>query len=165
MSGKRIATLCQALGMTVLVSGRKNETVAGEGRVPFAEVIQRATVLMLSVPLTEESRNLIDTAELATMREDAVIVNIARGGIVNERALIAALGKGQIYGYGSDVFEKEPAGGSNESGLLSDEAKKLNLVLSPHLAWFGQSTMVNVKKMVKLNVDNFVKGVEFNVVG
>jgi lactate dehydrogenase-like 2-hydroxyacid dehydrogenase len=137
---------------------RSNGETAGQIRVPFAEVLKQATVLMLALPLTPSSQDLISEAELSQMRPDAVIVNISRGGIVDERALVAALQERRIYGYGTDVYQIEPAGNEADSVLLGQDLKGLNLVLTPHLAWYGDTTMVNMRGFLKGHVENFAKG-------
>ncbi len=87
--GQHAATLCQGLGMQVLIAGRKGAE-SSAANTPFRVVLSAATILILALPLTPESVNLISTAELAQMRPDAVIINISRGSIVNEAALLAA---------------------------------------------------------------------------
>ncbi|OHF01205.1 D-isomer specific 2-hydroxyacid dehydrogenase [Colletotrichum orchidophilum] len=133
--GQRVAKMCRALGMEVLVAARKNDaTPAANGngngpaavqtdgdahaqRTPFAEVLRRATTLFLVVPLTAETKNLVGEADIATMRPDAVIVNVGRGGTVNEAALVAALREGRISGAATDVYEVEPAGSGQDTVL------------------------------------------------
>ncbi|KAJ0310949.1 uncharacterized protein N0V96_008767 [Colletotrichum fioriniae] len=180
--GQRVAKMCRALGMEVLVAARKKNTapvVNGNGvtataataavsaqpngngdthRTPFAEVIRRATTLFLIVPLTAETRNLIGEAEMAMMRPDAVIINVGRGGTVNEAALVAALREGRISGAATDVYEIEPAGSGRDSVLLGEEAKGLNLTLTPHLAWCADQTRVNIRRVVGENVRLFFGG-------
>jgi len=160
--------------MKVLVAARKNTDAASngvngapavdDGRVPFADVLAKSTVLVLSLPRNPQTLNLISAAELATMSPYAVLINIARGGIVNEAAVVQALKDGQIAGYATDVFEKEPAEGPEDSPLLSEEAKELNITLSPHLAWFAQRTMKNLGQILKDTVEAWVEGKELNVI-
>ncbi|UQC81003.1 D-isomer specific 2-hydroxyacid dehydrogenase [Colletotrichum lupini] len=175
--GQRVAKMCRSLGMKVLVAARKNDAapaVNGNGvtpaaaarpngngdvhRTPFAEVICRATTLFLIVPLTAETKNLVGEAEMATMRPDAVIINVGRGGTVNEAALVAALREGRISGAATDVYEVEPAGSGQDSVLLGQEAKGLNLTLTPHLAWCADQTRVNIRRAVGENVRLFFGG-------
>ncbi|KAF4775087.1 D-isomer specific 2-hydroxyacid dehydrogenase [Colletotrichum scovillei] len=176
--GQRVAKMCRALGMEVLVAARKsdaapavngNEVTAtttasqpnGNGdahRTPFAEVIRRATTLFLIVPLTAETKNLVGEAEMATMRPDVVIINVGRGGTVNEAALVAALREGRISGAATDVYEVEPAGSGRDSVLLGEEARGLNLTLTPHLAWCADQTRVNIRRVVGENVRLFFGG-------
>ncbi|KAK1638735.1 D-isomer specific 2-hydroxyacid dehydrogenase [Colletotrichum phormii] len=163
--GQRVAKMCRALGMEVLVAARKSDATGsapnGNGdthRTPFAEVLRRATTLFLIVPLTAETKNLVGEAEMATMRPDTVIINVGRGGTVNEAALVAALREGRISGAATDVYEVEPAGSGRDSVLLGNEAKNLNLTLTPHLAWCADQTRVNIRRVVGENVRLFFGG-------
>ncbi|OLN81172.1 Glycerate dehydrogenase [Colletotrichum chlorophyti] len=167
--GQRVAGLCRALGMEVLVAERKgassptSTTLPGDAhdmpaRTPFPEVLRRATTLFLIVPLTPDTKYLIGKAELATMRPDVVIVNVGRGGTVDEAALLEALKPGRIAGAATDVYEVEPAGSGRDSVLLGDEARDLNLTLTPHLAWCADQTRVNIRRVVGENLKAFVRG-------
>jgi lactate dehydrogenase-like 2-hydroxyacid dehydrogenase len=174
--GRRIAHLGRALGMQVLVASRKSASLdsampapdpapsIGEGRVPFEDVLRRATVLVLSLPRTPDTLKLLSTPEFATMTLYAVIVNISRGGIVDEGAVVKALKDGQIAGYATDVFDKEPAEGPEDTPLFSEEAKDLNITVSPHLAWFTQKTLRNLGGILKDTVEAYVKGEPINVI-
>jgi glycerate dehydrogenase len=121
-------------------------------------------VLVVVVPKTEDTLSLISEAELQAMDTQAVIVNISRGGIVDENAVIAALRNGTIAGYATDVFEVEPAEGAKDSPLLAPDAKDLNLTLTPHVAWFGERTRQSLRKMLKENIEMFMMGTPQNVV-
>ncbi|KAK2003954.1 D-isomer specific 2-hydroxyacid dehydrogenase [Colletotrichum falcatum] len=160
--GQRVAKLCRALGMEVLVTARKDAApsapAAAAPRVPFDEVLGRATVLFLIVPLTPDTRNLVAGRELALMRPDAVLVNVGRGGTVDEAALLAALRTGGISGAATDVFEVEPAGSVRDSVLLGEGAQGVNLTLTPHLAWCADQTRVNIRRVVGENITLFAGG-------
>lgn len=164
-AGKRIEGLGKALGMKVLVAARKSDTIStGDDRVPFDDVLRQATVLVLSLPRNSQTLNLISTPELAKMHPYAILINIARGGIVEEVAVVQALKDKQIAGYATDVFTTEPAGGPEDSPLLADDVQDLNVTLSPHLAWFSQRTLKNLGDMLKETVEGWVSGKEINVV-
>lgn len=173
--GKHIARLCRALGMKVVISQRKEAGVAeqaltngcrqwsaggdGPARAPFADVLAQATVLFLALPLTPQSAGLLSAPELARMRPDALVVNVSRGGIVDEAAVVSALSSGALFGYGTDVFAREPAGGADDSPLLDAAAAGaggLNLTLTGHLAWFSGTTMSNQVRRVKENLRAFL---------
>ncbi|KAL4882191.1 D-isomer specific 2-hydroxyacid dehydrogenase [Aspergillus karnatakaensis] len=161
--GRRIEAVCRALGMQVLVAERKGRMgmeVRG-GRVEFDVAVRRATVVMLSVAKTQETVGLIGEEELREMRSDAVVVNVARGGIVDERALVRALRQGWIAAAATDVFEGEPPV-KGQSMLLEDGVP--NLTVSPHIAWFSESTMRNLQDLLVEGVEGFVGGIPVNVV-
>jgi lactate dehydrogenase-like 2-hydroxyacid dehydrogenase len=175
MTGKRIADLGRALGMKVLIAAWKTK-VASEledvlptssldnDRVPFEDVLQQATVLVLSLPRVSETLNLISTAELEKMHSHALLINIARGGIVDEPAVVQALKDKQIAGYATDVYEVEPVDGPDDTSLLADDAKDLNITLSPHLAWFSQRTLKNLGDILKETVEGWANGKEVHVI-
>ncbi|KAJ3456802.1 hypothetical protein MRS44_016825 [Fusarium solani] len=168
--GQRIARLCEALGMKVLVAARKEaesglgSNPGGRQRIAFNEVLRRATVLFITLPLTPQTRNTIGSEELQTMRRDAVLINVGRGGLVDETALVQALRQRLIHGAATDVFEHEPAGSGQDSVLLSEEAKELNLTLTPHLAWCADQTTVNMQEIIVENLKEFLRGGRKNVV-
>ncbi|KAF2642208.1 hypothetical protein P280DRAFT_468646 [Massarina eburnea CBS 473.64] len=177
--GKGIAALGRALGMQVLIAARKSapESVpapslnsvlppadVGDARVSFDEVLRRSTVIVLSLPRTPETLNLLSTVEFAHMSPYSVLVNIARGGIVDELAVVQAVRDGKIAGYATDVFQKEPAEGPEDSPLLSEDTKGLNITVSPHLAWFAQRTMSNLGQILKETIEAWVNGNAINVI-
>lgn len=92
------------------------------------------------------------------MHPHALIINISRGGIINEAAIVSALRRGAIAGYAGDVFENEPAEGAKDSPLLAPDVRDLNITVSPHAAWFGERTRRNNISILKSNVETFVAG-------
>lgn len=159
--GSRISTLARGLGMNVLIAERRGITQARDDRVLFDEVLKRSTVLLLCLPRTPETENMISTDQFAMMSKQAVLINVARGGIVDEKALVQALRDGEISGAGLDVFANEPVG-RGDSPLLEGEADGLNLVLSPHLAWFAERTLANLQVGVKRTVEEWCVGNTIN---
>jgi glycerate dehydrogenase len=119
---------------------------------------------MILVPKTTDTLNLISIPELQSMNPHTVVINISRGGIVDEAAVVDALRDGQIAGYATDVFEVEPAEGAKDSPLLAPDARALNLTLTPHVAWFGERTRSNLVRMLKSNVEQFIAGNPQNIV-
>ena len=174
--GKRIAAVGRALGMKVLVAARKpssEPSPAGDAlpapnaeaaRVPFEDVLRQATVIVLSLPRNPQTLNLLSAVEFDTMHPYALLINISRGGIVDEAALVQALKEKRIAGYGTDVFQAEPVGGPEDSPLLADDAKDLNITLSPHLAWFSQRTIKNLGRILKATTEAALKGEDINVI-
>ncbi|QSZ31479.1 hypothetical protein DSL72_001044 [Monilinia vaccinii-corymbosi] len=168
--GNRVAKLCRALGMTVQMCERKGvpSTETRPNYTPFPTVLATSTVLFLTLPLTPATANLITSSELCVMRKDALVVNVARGGIVNEEDLVRALREGVIAGAATDVFMTEPAGRDNvlvdaaRVGTLRDTGR---LVLSPHVAWYGRSSVEKLRRVVVENVKAWCEGGEGNVVG
>ena len=127
--GRATAELAQSMGMNVLIGEREGDAVR-EGRVSFDELIRTADVLSIHCPLTEESRGLIDREVMQAMKPDALLVNTARGGIINEHDLAACLREGIIAGAGVDTLSKEPP--PPDHPLLALDIP--NLIVTPHNA-------------------------------
>lgn len=170
--GKRVAQLARALGMKVLIAGRKGENTPashtgdsdGVQRTPFYEVLQKSTVVVVGVPRIPETMNMISTRELAQMSHKTVLVNVSRGGIVDEAALLQALCNRSIYGAATDVFAIEPASPTTSELVAQSVEKKLNLTTSPHIAWCADRTAKNYARMSAENVMNYLLGEPTNVV-
>lgn len=126
-------------------------------------MIQQSTVIFLAVPLTESTRDLISTKELEAMSHRTLVINVSRGGVVNEEALVQALKDGHIAGAATDVFTEEPAGPHN-SPLLRPDTQGLNLLVTPHLAWLAQKTVDNQSRMLQEALEGWVFGARCNVV-
>ncbi|PLB55188.1 hypothetical protein P170DRAFT_461111 [Aspergillus steynii IBT 23096] len=160
--GQRIAKVGAALGMKVLIAERKGEVERPRaGRTPFDQVLRQSTVVILCLPRTPETEGLISREELEGMHPQALLINVARGGIVDESALLEALRQGWISGAATDVFAREPAG-RGDSPLLGVEAEGLNLVLTPHLAWLSEDTLVNLQDAVKWTIERWCAGETVN---
>jgi glyoxylate reductase len=124
--GHAVARLGRAHGMEVVYTNVSGRQEPGLRRLELAELLARADVVTLHCPLTSDSFHLLGASEFRAMREDAVLVNTARGALVDEAALVEALASGEIAGAGLDVFENEP---EVQEGLL----RLPNVVLTPHL--------------------------------
>lgn len=153
--------MAKALGMTIMVAERKGEKVIRAGRTDFHAVLKNCTVLIMTCPLDSNTHNMIDEAELRTMPQDAIIVNVGRGGIINEVALANALREERIAGAATDVYETEPA--TKATCPLLD-ATIPNLVLSPHIAWYAAATIKGTIEVSKKNLECFAAGKPQNVV-
>jgi glycerate dehydrogenase len=158
--GQRVAALAKAFGMDVLLAERKGAAVTRAGRTAFGEVLRRSDVVSLHNPMTPEMRGMIGAAELALMKRDALLINTARGGLVDETALAEALKKNRLGGAGIDVLTEEPPRRGNP--LL--ELHLPNLIVTPHVAWSSlQAQTVLAAEIVK-NIEAFVAGQPRNVV-
>ena len=142
--GRATATRARAFGMEVIHTRRSPGDEPG--RVELGELLERADVVSLHCPLTDATRHLIDAAALARMRDDAYLVNTARGPVVDEAALAAALRDGVIAGAALDVFEREPE-------VHQDLLELDNVVLVPHL---GSATVETRTAMAELAAANVV---------
>ncbi|KAH9903941.1 glycerate dehydrogenase [Xylariomycetidae sp. FL2044] len=168
--GKKIEALARALGMKTLISGRKGVSAAAaaaakpeeekeeekSGRTDFDTLIRTCSVVVLSVPRTAETLNLLSHAEFDAMPRHAVLVNVSRGGVVDEAALVAALRAGRIAGAATDVFAREPANPGN-SPLLAADTAGLNLVTTPHVAWCAEDTNASYGRALKENLKGWLE--------
>ena len=114
------------------------------GRRTLDDLLGEADVVSLHVPLNRETRRMIDTARIALMKPGAIVINAARGGVIDERALVAALRTGRLGGAALDVFETEPldeAAGRIFSGIP-------NLILTPHIAGVTQESNIRVSELI-----------------
>jgi glycerate dehydrogenase len=158
--GRSVAELGRGFGMEVLVAERKGAAAPREGRVPFYEVLRRSDLLAVLCPLTPETRGLIGAEELALMKWDALLINCARGGIVDEFALAEALAQGRLGGAGIDFLETEPPSPGNPLLRL----KLDNLIVTPHVAWASQESLANLAEQLIQNIEAFVLGSPRNLV-
>ncbi|KAK8085229.1 hypothetical protein PG997_006500, partial [Apiospora hydei] len=154
--GKKVARLFGALGMRVMgdAAATTKKEEGEEVRAPFDTVLRTASVLVLCLPRLLSTENLIGAAELEAMPRHAVLVNVARGGIVDEQALVEALRSRSIAGAATD-----PAGPETGTPLLpGDESlRDLNLITTPHVAWCAEDTNRNYNDMTVENVFSWLE--------
>ena len=143
--GQAVARRAAGFGMDVLAWNRTPRRVPGVQSVSLDELLQRSDFVSVHVALTSETRNLLDEERIARMKRGCVLVNTARGGIVDERALAAALDSGAVYAAGIDVFSREPV--EQDNPLLTHE----RVVLAPHI---GSATVHTRARMADMAVDN-----------
>jgi len=151
--GQGVARVAESLGINVLVS-RRPGSPRRRGRTPFDELLGRSDILSLHCPLTDNTRKLIGDHELTLMKPSALLINTARGGIVDETALAEALKRGEIAGAGIDVLTDEPP--SQGSPLL--ESNIPNLIVTPHIAWASQESRQRLIEEVARNIQAFIDG-------
>lgn len=149
--GKGVAKLAEAFGMNIIVAERKGKKES-HATVSLENLLTQADVVSLHCPLTAETENLIGKNELALMKTKGILINMARGGIVDEVALAEALLNKQIGGAAIDVLVKEPP--DHDSILLSLDMP--NLIITPHIAWASRTARQNVLNQIVKNVQNFV---------
>ncbi|MDY6056046.1 D-glycerate dehydrogenase [Micrococcus sp.] len=162
--GRAVARRALAMGMEVIFAPRPphhREVSADElgdlaGRVEqvrWEQLVERADVLSLHLPLTEDTRHLVDADALARMKDDAILVNTARGPVVDETALVAALRAGRLFGAGLDVYEDEPAMAEGLAGLD-------NVMLLPHLGSAAAGTRAAMAELTARNAIGMATGGE-----
>ena len=152
--GRKLIKRCLGFEMKVyaydpFVDNRIIESFGGIKVDDLNKSLKEIDILSLSVPLTEKTHNMINLEKMKIMKKSAVIINISRGGVVNERDLNEALNNKIIYGAGLDVFEKEPP--TNANPLLTNE----NVLLSPHAATFTEECLSKMSIETVQNIINF----------
>ena len=151
--GSAVGRMAAAFGLRVEIANRPQGPKL-EGRVDLDELLPRADVLTLHCPLTDATRGLIGAARLARMKPDAVLINTARGALVDAAALADALKSGRLGGAGIDVLEREPPPPGHP---LLDPAIP-NLILTPHIAWAAREARQRCLDELALNVESFLAG-------
>lgn len=152
-TGKAVGRVAEGFGMSVLVAARNKEDKR-QGRVPLDELLPLVDVLSIHVPLLPETRDLIGPKELTLMKPEALLINCARGGVVDERALASVLKAGRLAGAAVDVLSEEPPVHGNpllEPGIP-------NLIVTPHIAWASREARQRVIQELALNIAAFQKG-------
>lgn len=158
--GRRVADLARGFGITTLIAERRGAVHIRAGRTPFGEVLAESHVLVILCPLNDDTRDLIGAPELAAMRRDALLVNCARGGIVDEAALARALDRGELGGAGVDVLSEEPPTAGNP--LL--EPNLPNLILTPHMAFASIRSLETLAERLIGNLEAYAAGRPRNLV-
>lgn len=160
--GRRVAGLAQAFGCRVIFySASGKSTCTDYKRVEFDTLLQESDILSLHCPLSDRTRGLINKDALSKMKETAILVNVARGPVVDTRALYDALVTDQIAGAGLDVLEQEPMAKDNPLAQIKDSTK---LIITPHMAWASLESRTRLVDEVVKNIEAFLAGENRNVV-
>lgn len=161
--GKATAALAIAIGMEVVFAKRKSTDSAQNNMradyIPFEELIRSSDVISLHCPLNEETANIISMKELQQMQAHTLLINTARGGLVNEQDLADALKQNLIAGAGFDVASTEPLQDNNP---LIDILDLPQFILTPHVAWSSDSALQCQANMVVDNIDHFLQNKPYN---
>ncbi|MEX0430581.1 D-2-hydroxyacid dehydrogenase [Spiribacter insolitus] len=152
--GAAVARKAEALGMRVIIAERPGVTTPREGRVRFEDGITEADIVTLHCPLTETTREMIDAAVLRRMKSSALLINTARGALLDEKALVEALRTGEIAGAGLDGLSKEPPVAGNP--LLA--AGLPNFLITPHSAWGSQRARQRIVDQSVENIRGWLDG-------
>jgi len=156
--GQGVARIAREFGMTVIVAARPGTGSVPDGRVGFDELLAASDVISLHCPLTNETHELFGAREFRAMKKDAILINTARGGLVDSKALADALANGEIGAAAIDVLPKEPP--VDGDPLLDYRGD--NLVLTPHIAWATDEARQNAIDELAANTRAFLRGEERN---
>jgi len=160
--GRAVAKLGEAFGMQVLISARPGETRQAHDRVAFHELLARTDFLSLHCPLTPENRQLMNSETLALLSPESFLINTARGGLVDSKALINAITNGKLAGAALDTLDVEPPLPGDP--LISAAAHLPNLLITPHNAWGAIESRQRLVSQVAENISCFLTGAPRNVV-
>jgi len=155
--GKRVARRARAFGMKVLVAripGRVYSASEKKGRVSLSELLRRSDFVSLHAPLSSQTEKLINSKAIRQMKRGAFLINMARGGLVEEKALFEALRSGRLAGAAADVLSEEPP--SKNHPLLNKKIQ--NLILTPHIAWASREARARLIREIACNVKAFQEG-------
>jgi glycerate dehydrogenase len=158
--GQGTAAIARGFGMRVLFAYHPSPERKEVVLTPFDEVLAESDILSLHCPLSPATRDLIGIDELRKMKRSALLINTARGGLVDEAALVQALNEGLIAGAGCDVLTGEPP--TNGNPLLA--VRRPNFILTPHVAWASDEAMQVLANQLIDNIEAWVAGKPQNLV-
>ncbi len=159
--GRKVAAIAEALDMQVLLCQRPGSEGAPEaGRVRFDELLERSDIISLHCPLNADTHHLFDDQAFRKMKKSAILVNTARGAIIDSAALADALENGEIAGAGIDVLDIEPP--PPDHPLL--QIRRPNLLITPHNAWGSRETRQRLVDALSANLVGWLNGRPVNVV-
>lgn len=160
--GRKVAKIAESFGCRVIFySASGNSACTEYERVDFDTLLKESDILSLHCPLSDRTRNLIDLEAMKKMKNTSVLINVARGPVVNSADLYIALTEGEIAAAGLDVLEKEPISADNPLGKFSDSSR---LIITPHMAWASMEARERCVDGVYQNIKNFLEGTPSNVV-
>ena len=155
--GRQVGTVAKAMGCRVLVN--KRTPVDDWDCVTLEEICKEADIISIHTPLNDSTRNLIDDAHIRMMKPTAIVINVARGAVTDEAALVNAIEEGRLGGIGIDVYSTEPYPADHPYHRISQFS---NVCLTPHMAWGGYETRVRLMNEMAQNIEAFQKGIRRN---
>ncbi|MEZ3495577.1 MAG: D-2-hydroxyacid dehydrogenase [Lachnospiraceae bacterium] len=160
--GHKVASLADAFGCKVqFYSASGNSTCTDYPRVGLDTLLCTSDIVSLHCPLTDRTRSLIDKHAFEKMKPTAILINVARGPVVNTQDLYEALTTGKIMAAGLDVLEKEPMAHNNPLSQIQDSTK---LIITPHMSWASVESRTRLIAEVAKNIQAFLDGVDRNVI-
>lgn len=160
--GHNVASLAQAFGCRIIFYSASGKSSCTEyQRVELDTLLEESDILSLHCPLSDRTRNLINKDAFDKMKKTAILVNVARGPVVNTQDLYQALMEGKIAAAGLDVLEKEPLEHSNPLSQIKDSTK---LIITPHMSWASTESRIRLVEEVVKNIEAFLNGENRNIV-
>lgn len=160
--GSEVAKVAAAFGCNVIYFSTSGQNYSSlYPRVELEELLTLSDIISIHCPLNERTKNLITHSEISRMKKTSYLLNLGRGGIVNETDLARALDENLIAGAALDVLEKEPINSDNPLLTIKNQHK---LLITPHIAWSSREARAKLIEEVKLNIESYLKGTPRNVV-
>jgi glycerate dehydrogenase len=159
--GQRVAEIAKAFGMRPLFAAHKGRDGLGPLYTPWDEVLATSDIITIHSPLTPRTRGMLAMPEFRAMKRKPLIINTARGGLVEEEALVRALDEGLISGIGFDVLSGEPPAADNS---LMRIAARPNVIVTPHVAWASDEAQQSLADQLMNNIERFVRDEPANLV-
>ncbi|MGB0834461.1 MAG: D-2-hydroxyacid dehydrogenase [Psychrobium sp.] len=150
--GQSVEKIARAFDMEILIADRPNATTIRDGRVAFESVLKQADVISLHCPLTDDNHHLVDEGALALMKSNALLINTARGPLIDELALLKALENNMIGGAALDVLSQEPPPADHP--LLAYRGD--NLIITPHIAWAAREARQRLVNLLAANLSKYI---------
>lgn len=155
--GRAVGNVARALGCNVIVN--KRTPVSDFECVSLGELLKRSDIISIHCPLTEQTRGMISENEIKLMKPSAIVINVARGAVWDEKAMANAILENKIGGLGCDVYSVEPFGSEHAFSKILD---KNNVCLTPHMAWGAFETRTRCFNTVASNIEAYLKGEKQN---
>lgn len=150
--GKRVAEIAKAFGMELLITARQGVEYNDIKRYSLSDVLKQSDIVTIHTPLSPQTANLIDEKELKLMKQSAFIINMGRGGIINEEALYQALKDNTIAGAATDVLTQEPPKDGHKLFDLD------NIIITPHIAWTSKEARTKLLEGIRNNIEMYKQG-------
>lgn len=158
--GTSLAEKAHAFGMNIIFSERKNATTCREGYVPFEQAIQQADVFSLHCELNAETRGMIDANVLRKMKKNSILINVGRGGLVDNLDIVNALESAHLGGFGADVLDQEPP--PKDHPLL--KTNHPNVMITAHIAWATNEAQERLFSILESNVNHNIHDFDQNLI-
>ena len=152
--GKRVGEIAKVFGMTVLIAEHQNKPPRNSDYSAFDDVLAKSDVITLHCPLTEQTQHLVNADSIAKMTKKPLIINVARGGVVDSQVVADAVTQGKLLGYGADVFEHEPIKDNDPLLTLKDHPR---VIFTPHNAWGSVNAQLNLWDILCQQVQEFTQ--------
>lgn len=160
--GRSLAQKASAFGMHVIFSERKNAPICRPGYVAFEDAIRQADILSLHCELNPQTRHLINTDTLAQLKPGSLLINVGRGELIDDIALIDAIKSGHLAGFATDTLDQEPP--TIDHPLLQLQQDCPNVLITGHIAWATDEAQQRLFEILQDNINKNVQGIEQNLV-